>query len=454
MTRSDHISSQTAPVFRQPAQADLPWWGWALRRVLICAFWAFSRTVFDVHVRGLEHFTNQPATLVVANHKSDFDAVVLFPTLYWAFRGRGPTARSRFVAAESMFEPSYVSMYLMRYWPHWARRLLYPANLSAVLKALGAYPIPGSPSRKLNTHLRALLNKLADQPLGDLFDQPVADVFPGTDDTTTIRDVLRWRWHAALDQSWRLSGFTHDWAHAAKAIYLEDIQASLDHFTAALARGDDVFIAPEGMLESDGQFAGVKAGVSRLVRGAGRQVTLLPVNITYENMTTARSAVFVSIGQEVVGVEQWPRQAVEQHTARAIVAMNTITLQQLVAGALADTLQTEPRVVHEKEFTAGLFDQARALHVRGMSVDNRLLHGRTFDRRWQQFVAYCQRRKLARRLSRQQILFEAESLPADATHQSVRCGAWRYCANELRSAMHASAQTEHWGESTAEQLAG
>ena len=417
----------------------LPAWGWALRRVLAHAFRCVSRSVFRVKVRGLDHFTNAPATLIVANHQSDYDTLVLLPSLYRAHHGRGPIGRVRFVAAEPMFQPAYVAMYLIRRWPLLARRLLYPANLSSVLKGLGAYPIPSGADRKLNLHLRALFDRFGDQPLGELLEAPVSELFPDAPEELTINQALDFRWRDALDQRFHLDRFKSSWAHAAKALYLRDAQQSLDHFAGALARGDDVFIAPEGTLESDGQFLPVKAGVARLAQQAGRPVTFLPAKITYELMTTARPTAFVAVGQQHQDIDQMPRHEMENLTARSIVVLNTITLPQLAADALADTLESRSCTVDEQEFSAGLFDQARALHLRNLAVDDCLLQDQSFRRRWRRFIDWCLGHGFASRVDRDRLRFERESPIAGEQASPGRQARWRFAANELRSAVQAVA---------------
>lgn len=145
-----------------------------------------------------------PGTLIVANHKTDFDIVLLGPTIFWSNRGRGPGGRVAFVAAERMFLPGYVSDYIL-HGPRWLERLVYPANLSAVLQGIRAYPIGYLRSRKLKAHLRAVLETVGDIPVQDALARPVEEVIPGAPPHAPISRVLRYRYHAALDQEWGFS---------------------------------------------------------------------------------------------------------------------------------------------------------------------------------------------------------------------------------------------------------
>ncbi len=71
-----------------------------MRALLSHAFWLAGRLRFEVRPAGFEHFGNEPATLVVSNHKSDFDVVLLAPLLHRAGERAGPVDRLAFVAAE------------------------------------------------------------------------------------------------------------------------------------------------------------------------------------------------------------------------------------------------------------------------------------------------------------------------------------------------------------------
>jgi hypothetical protein len=174
-----------------------PWWGRMIRRFLVSTFPIAQHILFDLTVTGLDNFTNSKGTLIVVNHKTDFDIILLGPTMYKA--GGKAAKRIAFVAAERMFLPGYISDYIL-HGPQWLRRLVYPANLSAILKAIRAYPIGYLNSRKLKAHLRTTLEIVGDMPIGEVFSRPIEEVIPGATANTPISRILRFRYHEALDQ--------------------------------------------------------------------------------------------------------------------------------------------------------------------------------------------------------------------------------------------------------------
>jgi len=58
-----------------------PWWGRMIRKFLVFTFPIAEHILFEPTVTGLSNFTNSKGTLVVANHKTDFDIIILGPTL-------------------------------------------------------------------------------------------------------------------------------------------------------------------------------------------------------------------------------------------------------------------------------------------------------------------------------------------------------------------------------------
>lgn len=393
-----------------------PWWGKVLRRVLALSFWLVGRTAFQVRVRGLEHFTNEPSTLIVANHKSDFDLLLLVPALYRTYRGQGPIGRLAFVAAERMFQPSYFSTYLLPR-PRWLSRLLYPVNLSAALQALHAYPIAHARRRKLGAHLRALRALLGNATLESLFAQAPQNFLPGVSQGAWIGDALRWRHAHALDVEYDFSIFKPELEKTLRQYHLEGIFNDLSRFAALLDRGDPLFLAPEGNLSQDGSLGQLKAALPRLVEMTHAPLKVLPVNFTYDTMTTGRATAFVSIGPQWDDVQSWSKAQLKTQVRRQIQSLGTITLPQLVACCWSERAEGGSIALHD--FKACIARKAMQLHQEGFWVDEQLLHPRAFERRWRRFLCYAQRKGL----------FKLRA--GELTHEPV--APWEYCQNEFQS---------------------
>lgn len=393
-----------------------PWWGKVLRRVLVVSFWLVGRTAFQVRVRGLEHFTNEPSTLIVTNHKSDFDLLLLIPALYRAYGGHGSIGRIAFVAAERMFQPSYFSTYLLPR-PRWLSRLLYRVNLSAALQGLHAYPIAHARRRKLGAHLRALRDLLGNAPLEALFAQTPTDFLPGVSQGARIKDALRWRHVHALDVEYDFSIFKPELEKKLREHHLEGIFRDLSRFAALLDRGDSLFLAPEGNLSQDGSLGQLKAALPRLVGMTQAALKVLPVNFTYDTMTTGRATAFVSIGPQLDDVRHWPKAQLKTQIRQQIQSLGTITLPQLAAWCWSQ--HAGRGSIALSDFKACIAREAMRLHQEGFLVDERLLNPPVFEMRVDQFLCYGRRKGL----------FQLRA--GELTHAPV--APWEYCQNEFRS---------------------
>ncbi|MFP4223273.1 MAG: hypothetical protein ACLFVN_04280 [Phycisphaeraceae bacterium] len=370
-----------APPARCP---EPPWWGGALRRLLVASFTAIARSRFRVRASGLEHFTNRPATIFVSSHKSDWDLAVLCPTIYRARRGRGPVGRTAFAAAEPMFQPGYLASYVLG-----GRRplcrLLHPLDLERVLFAMRAYPVPASSRRQLRAHLRTAASDWGDPPLGELLREP-AELLPGSDPDESAGQALRYRHRPALDHQRGFSIFTDPWRRNLRAHHLAHIEHCLERFRELLRRGDDLFLAPEGRLNATGRPAGVRAGLARLALGLGREVTLLPVNITYDWLTTGRPGAFLRAGPELRGVDRWTRDELEERVTAAIARQTTVTLGQIVTELVSPNELVDSPALRDRALV-----RARELAQRGVAVDPDLLDPARGRHRWRRLIAATKR---------------------------------------------------------------
>jgi len=419
------LISGTTLMTKRASAPHPPWWGRLIRHGLSIGFPLAGRIFFDLKVEGVENFKNSPGTLVVANHKTDFDIVLLGPTLYWSHHGRGPGGRIAFVAAERMFQRGYFSDYLLPK-PRWLSRLLYPANLSAVLKAIRAYPIGYLRVRKLKAHLWAILETEGDIPIGDALARPVEEIIPGVPPSIPISRLLRFRYHEALDREWGFSILAPTIRRRLRAKHVKEIIASLSRFAAILDEGDALYLAPEGHLETDGRFEEAKAGLIRLVEMA-RDPVILPVNLTYDFMTTGRARVFLTIGKELHGVKDWPRQRLEREIIQRISRLGTITFSQLAAVSLRALASRGDEIVHAGELKQAIIQRALRLIDSGYRVDLCLLSPKEFKKRWRRFVSYCQRHELLE-IEGGWLLYDPAELFGDESPE--RANAWVYAANE------------------------
>ena len=407
----------------------VPWWGKLIRFFLTLGFSAAHHILFDLRVSGLSNFTNSPGTLIVANHKTDFDVVILAPTFYWAHRG--PARRIAFVAAERMFLPGYISDYILHR-PQWLRRLVYPANLSAVLKAIRAYPIGYLHARKLKAHLRTVLETMGNVPIATVLSRPVEEVIPGADPGVSISRVLRFRYHEALDREWPFSVLAPKIRRKLRVRHMREIVDALARFAAILDAGDPLYIAPEGGLETNGIFDEAKSGLIRIVQTA-RDAIIIPVNITYDFITTGKQRAFMTIGKELHGVKEWSRQRLEHEVIGAVSRLGTITFSQLAAVSLRRLAQNGD-LIHTGALRQEIMRNALRLVGDGYRVDTVVLMPDEFAKRWRKFIAYCRNKRILELIG-SWILCDQRALAN--TGEEEHATALSYAANEFNAIVNA-----------------
>ncbi len=426
------MTQATAPDERTRSRPEPPVWGQALRSLMPRAFRWVGHTALDVRIRGVEHFSNRPATLIVVNHKSNFDIVLLVPTLYLPWRGQGPMGRCAFVAGEHLFLPGYISEDLLAA-PEPLRRLLYPVSVGPVLHGMGAYPVRQSDERQLVAHLRTIRALAGDVPLDRVFHEPPQAYLPGVPPGARVSDVLRARYHDALRTHYTFAIFQPWLRSELRREHVRAIRTCLDRYASILNAGDALALAPEGTFEREGKFEQIKAGLGRVVDRVAREMTVLPVNITYDSMTSGRTTAFVSVGEELRGVERWPRRLLEARVDRAIRSLNTVNLSQLAARALREQAASGATEVEEAALKERIMKEAKLLAEKGeMAVDPRLLEAQSFERRWKRFLRYASRQRMLDRVPRRRLSCNPAGFTTPPTQPPFL---WAYCANELDSAL-------------------
>ncbi len=152
------------------------------------------------------------------------------------------------------------------------------------------------------------------------------------------------------------------------------------------------------------------------------------MNLTYDFMTTGRERVFLTIGEEMHGVKDWPRQRLEQEIIRRISQLGTVTFSQLAAVSLRELTAPGDAIVHEGELKRAIVQRAMRLVEAGYRVDPLLFSTEEFERRWKRFASYCDRHKLLYFRGRW-LLYDGKKLFGD--EPTARVSPWVYAANEL-----------------------
>jgi hypothetical protein len=354
-------------------------------------------------VRGLEHFTRTPATLVLFNHLRDADPPIVANAL---FGGRALLAPGRtvpaFVARDDMFRPGFLARYLPNL-PAPLRWALARLDLRPVFSVLRAYPIRRVAEYTLREALEDVLLVLGNAPLERVLREGCREQFERrapragagpTHGPLCVRDALSDRYGELLSQTDGFHKLTRGCFAALKPFEESVIESQLGRLVRALEGGAIVQMAPEGAISLGGQFGRVRGGLQELLEHTGRQVRVLPVGISYDFLMSGRVRAFVGVGPELAGDElkRLRPQELSGRVTRAILAQNTVTASHLASALClrvgAGGVFTLDRLLEHVEAGA-----ARWAAV-GVGVDPRLLDGEARERQVGAVVRYMARKGL------------------------------------------------------------
>lgn len=404
-----------------------------LAEILGLAFYTGTRLLTEVHTSGLEHFRQEPSTLLVINHKRDLDVVVAAPHVYFHRRLRRPRRLPHFVAREDMFLPGFLGAYPD--FPRWVRRLLCPVNLAPVLRRLGAAPIRRFPERTLRELLLELGDMYGDAPIASLFAREALTRWPAWAARVPVRAIAR-----RCDLAWlrgpaRLVLLNPDVRPRVIEHQRETVTRQLDHFVEVLDAGGIVYLAPEGVLSPDGRLGRLREAFDYLAENARVPARILPLAISYDFMATGRLCIHLAGGAPIEGVAGLPP---DQRTAairRTLAGLVTITTSQVAGAAIWDLVQKGARdgwAVDHRALAGEVLQYATRLMDQGVRVDPRVADDRWYVRRWDRLITFGQQRGLWRH-DGGTITLNPQALLAPG--RGYREDPVRYAARELESVL-------------------
>jgi|DewCreStandDraft_3_1066083.scaffolds.fasta_scaffold00926_4 1-acyl-sn-glycerol-3-phosphate acyltransferase len=392
-------------------------------------FFLGVRILLEVRVEGLWHYQHNPSTLIIVNHKRDLDVLVVAPTLYFSRGLLRPGRPLTFAAREDLFLPGFLGAYLEG--PPWARRLLARLDLKPVLRRLRAAPIRRFPERTLREILFEILEVEGDLPLGACLDEKACSVH-GLDPQTPLSAVV-----ARVDLPWLHQPASLNLLREPLRGVLRSrqpllVESQLAYFCKVLEEGGVVYLAPEGVLSSDGRMGRLRGGLHYLLEHV-QGVQALPVALSYDFLTTGRMGVFVAIGPPRTDLAYLPRPQRTREVRRLLAGLITITFSQIAGWVMVKLLEAGIEEVDAIVLEETVRHRAHLLGVQGRRVDRRLLEEEWFQRRWRRFLTFGQRRGVLR-ISKGRVFLNRQAILQGG--HTYRENPIRYAANELESTLH------------------
>ncbi len=419
-----------------PRPPEVPWWGDALRCLLYPSFWVATKAGLRMYIRGREHLRNLPGTIILTTHKCHWDVFAIFSALVTASRLRGPLGRVSVVGTEVLYEPGVPAGMGVRR-PRWLSRLVYRLNLGPVMHGLRWYAIPWGHRRLLRSHLTDVVELLGNAPLKDLFCDPPDDRFPSVPADTPVGSVIEWDYLDALYRLEPFSVFRPEVEEVLRQRHRDRIADSLALFASLLDHGAAVAISPEGRRSRDGRIGNITSGALQILQQTQRNAVVLPLNITYDLLTTGRIRTFIAFGQPLRGVRDMDQDRYKTEVARALATLGTVTLGQLAARAVRSHARNGTSELPEAELKEEVMAEARSLADRGFEVDPMLAGGREFERRWNRFVDFSRREGLVHRRNGL-VRFDPDTVLDDDFSGRFQARPWTFACNELESVINAS----------------
>ena len=197
-----------------------------------------------------------------------------------------------------------------------------------------------------------------------------------------LSNLLRWRYHIALQSYYGAEIFVSSARRRAERRVLYTAKAYLDDIAAWLRRGGSIFNGPEGRLTPDGRLSPITGGMYRVLRASPPDTSVLPIALVYDFMTTGRPRLFVDVTAPIENAPTCSRQELFATLRPSWLLAARFTCTQLASGVitaygrLPDPVFSTPRLVDV------VCAQAHKLAGEGRHVDKRLLDARGAAHLW------------------------------------------------------------------------
>jgi hypothetical protein len=249
----------------------------------------------------------------------------------------------------------------------------------------------------------------------------------------TVSKVLGWAYRPLTNRSIRAHMLAPGRYERLREAWRAQVAEEMETLAHVMNNGDPLWFAPEGAVSLDGRLLRLRSGLHTLLSHARPDVRCLPVNFTYDFMTSEhRMIACVGIGPTLEGLPGLEQTELAARVAPAIVRQTVVTMSQLGSARLMDHLAAQRLHFAPEEELPILDAQVRRLADLGAIIQRDLRTRRGLRRRLSAFLGYCQKHRL---------LFPDKNggyvIAAEAITGTRSSTFWenpvRYSANELRA---------------------
>ncbi len=413
---------------------------WLAYNLIGLTFRLGIKPFFDLQIDGMEHYSESPSSLIVANHKRDLDSVLIASVFYYHEGFLNPSTPVSFMGDENLFQPGFLADWIKG--PKLLKKVLQPLSLNHVLQWLNAYPIGKLDFHSVPVHeaLRIIQEEDDDPELREVIEEEALNKL--LEDTSFGSPYMRisefFEKEGYPRKKIRSSYFKSEFRKAVKQTKLGAVKEQLGKFIELLNEGAILYITPEGRLSQDGMLGQLKDSLLILIDEAESEVVVVPTNITYDFLTDRKTKIFVQAGEEMRGLDRLDRKEKSKKLRRTILGLTTINLGQIASYYLVKARETGRDKIDEKELRGRVNDTLEFFKESKFNVDDRLSELEGVEKRWESFINYCRKRNVLtvegnRRVGGRVLELESDlGYNRETAPRGYRRDPVNYCANELK----------------------
>jgi 1-acyl-sn-glycerol-3-phosphate acyltransferase len=409
-----------------------------------------SALIFRVEINGRKNFNYSPGTVMACTHKSSTDIPVVIPRLYlWKFPRRMKQFHSIYeMTREDLFEDGF----FINFVPAWNkyRRFLTKINIGWYFDFLQARPIKTPDEQSASQLLHEAKRIYGNLPAVKILARDFrVRIFGDSADSPHLKisDAILKADLTLLKEFFTPEMFAEPYAAETRKRHRETLIKQLREFTRLLERGETFFIHPEGEISLNGRYGKAKAALMRIVQNSRADITLLPVNVTYDFMDSIRPKAIVNIGEQVAKVNQLTKNELADLIDALLPALGSITMSGIASRSLMRLADTGQDLVRRFQLRDLIWEDLSQLRPFKIHIDTQIYTRQSFEQRFDRFIAYCR--------SRTNIFLPTTDTPAEPLHygdewlkvnlplllreecSSTNDHPVRYCYNELCSVLEA-----------------
>jgi 1-acyl-sn-glycerol-3-phosphate acyltransferase len=384
-------------------------------------YWAF-RLGMRVELYGMhEHFCPPaPATLIIGAHKRDWDPMLFAAFSHYPHGWLAPDIRrTAFTARSDMWEPGFLATVVgYKGWPLWVQYLLDHTSFAPIATLMRAKPILRVPEYTLRQYLRSVLHEEGDLPLDQVLSARALALFAqgqqarsgrtasfptgrsgaeraALPDALTMSKALGWAYRPLTSRSIRAHMLLPGRYERLREAWRAQVEQEMETLARVLDSGDTLWFAPEGAVSLDGRLLRLRSGLHTLLARARPDARCLPVNISYDFMTSERRMlVCMGVGPALEGLRGLEQSELAARVAPAMVRQTVVTMSQLGSARLMEQLSEQCLEFDPQAEAPRIAAHARRLADLGAWVQRDLLTEHGLRRRLRAFLSFCQKRRL------------------------------------------------------------